>query len=55
VGGAGAAPGRTGPDGMAGSGGPVGADGRRYLRIEAVQAGRTVAVTRSVWAPVRTR
>jgi hypothetical protein len=32
---------------------PGGADGRRSLRIEAVQAGRTVAVTRSVWAPVR--
>jgi hypothetical protein len=35
------------------SAGPEGADGRRSLRIEAVQAGRTVAVTRSVWAPVR--
>lgn len=32
---------------------PASADGRRSLRIEAVQAGRTVAVTRSVWAPVR--
>lgn len=27
--------------------------GQRFLRIEAIQAGRTVAVTRSVWSPVR--